>query len=236
MKRRDTIKSLLIGGVAGTTIAASSCKEENILAEETTIQSNGYGRTPSEEKHDAEVAAEIFLTEYELNTISTLCDIILPATPTAGSAIDAEVPAFIDFIVKDLPAHQLPMRGGLMWLDGESTSRYNKAFTDLSNAEQLSIVDDIAYPDPNNERAQMSQGIAFFSRLRNLTLTGYYTTRIGISDLGYKGNIPNTWDGPPQEVLDKHGLSYEKSWIPKFVDHETRNIQAEWDDDGNLLT
>jgi len=123
-----------------------------------------------------------------------------------------------------------------MWLDGESTSRYNKAFTDLSNAEQLSIVDDIAYPDPNNQRTQMSQGIAFFSRLRNLTLTGYYTTRIGIDDLGYKGNIPNTWDGPPQEVLDKHGLSYEKSWIPKFVDHETRNIQAEWDADGNLLT
>jgi hypothetical protein len=58
---------------------------------------------------------------------------------------------------------------------------------------------------------------------------------MGIDDLGYKGNSPNLWDGVPQDILEKHGLSYEKNWLPKFVDHSKRNETAEWDDNGNLL-
>ncbi|MEE9373520.1 MAG: hypothetical protein V3V00_10755 [Saprospiraceae bacterium] len=72
--------------------------------------------------------------------------------------------------------------------------------------------------------------------MRNLTLTGYYTTKMGIDDLGYVCNRPNVWDGVPQDVLDKHGLSYPTEWLPKFVDQSKRNVQAKWDEDGNLLT
>jgi len=237
MKRRDSLKTLLIGGIAGATIPLQGCKTDPIENTEVVVSNgNVYGRTPSEKEHDEKVNAEIFLNEKELTTIAILCDIILPATPTAGSATEAEVPAFIDFIVKDMPHHQLPMRGGLMWLNGESNKRYNKAFADCSHDEQISIVDDIAYPDPENKKPEMSPGISFFNRMRNLTMTGYYTSKMGIDDLGYVGNRPNLWDGVPQEILDKRGLSYPKEWMPKFVNHETRDVQAEWDEQGNLIT
>mgnify|MGYP003322282983 CR=1 FL=1 len=63
-----------------------------------------------------------------------------------------------------------------------------------------------------------------------------FLLEIGIKDLGYKGNIPNIWDGVPQDVLDQYGLEYDKDWVEKFVDQSKRNITAEWDDEGNLLT
>jgi len=236
MKRRDSIKSLLVGGIAGASLTATGCQIDVNLADNTEVKSKGYGRTSSELEHDERVQAEIFLNEHELDTIATLCDIILPATPSAGSATDAKVPEFIEFIIKDLPTHQLPIRGGLMWLDAEAVNRFEKVFTDCNSSEQIQIIEDIAYPAVENQRPELEPGRSFFNRLRNLTLTGYYTTRMGLDDLGYKGNRPNVWDGVPQEVLDKHGLAYPKEWLPNFVDQEKRNIQAEWDENGNLLT
>jgi len=236
MKRRDSIKTLLIGGLAGTALGTQACKKDINEPPAEIVLDGGYGRTAAEKIYDEKLRAEVFLTDVELTTIATLCDIILPATTSAGSAIDAKVPAFIEFIVKDLPTNQLPIRGGLMWLDGESNKRFNTAFSVCSKEQQLQIIEDIAYPDPDNKNPEMAPGIAFFSRMRNLTLTGYYTTKIGIDDLGYVGNSPNLWDGVPQEVLDKHGLAYPESWMPKFVNHETRATVAEWDSEGNLLT
>lgn len=235
MKRRDSLKSLLIGGVAGATITTTGCKVAGDQ-EEKLVKGLGYGRLPSEEEHDKRVLSETFLNDHELSTIATLCDIILPATDTAGSANDAEVPAFIEFILKDLPNNKIPMRGGLMWLDGESNKRYNKRFVSCSDSEQINIIDDIAYHDPENKKPEMAPGIEFFKRMRNLTLTGYYTSRMGIEDLGYVGNRPNMWDGVPQEVLDKHGMAYDEAWMPKFVDQSKRDVQAEWDANGNLIS
>ena len=236
MKRRDSIKTLLVGGVASATIATTACKTDSDGTEEIVeLKDKGYGRTEAEKLYDEKIEAEICLVEHELNTIATLCDLILPATESAGSATDAGVPEFIDFIVKDLPTHQLPIQGGLMWLDGESNQRYEKQFIDCSLEQQKSILDDIAYPDEDGTSPQLNPGRSFFSRLRNLTLTGYYTTKMGIDDLGYVGNRPNLWDGVPQEVLDKHGLDYPEDWKSKFVNHETRDEAAIWDDSGNLL-
>ena len=123
-----------------------------------------------------------------------------------------------------------------MWLNTESNNRFGKAFKDCSEQEQIEIVEDIAYPDPDNNKPTMAHGIQFFDLMRNLTLTGYYTSKIGIKDLGYKGNTPNVWDGVPADVLKKHGLEYDPKWLPKFVDQEKRDVQAEWDEDMNLIT
>lgn len=235
MDRRESLKSLLIGGVAGVTLGTSACKPEVDQPLEK-ISPGSYGRTPSEKEHDRKVHEEVFLREHELASIATLCDIILPATSTAGSANDAGVPEFIDFIVKDLPYQKIPLRGGLMWLDGESTKRFNKQFVDCSQSEQLSIIDDIAYPDPDGKRPQMSQGIKFFKLIRNLTLTGYYTTKMGFADLGYVGNRPNLWDGVPADVLAEHDVDYDPEWVAKCINHDTREAIAEWDEKGNLLT
>lgn len=235
MKRRDTIKSLLVGTIAGVSIGTSGCKTEVANELKEAPKTKGYGRTPRELAIDEKLAAEVYLNEHELSTIAVLCDIILPATATAVSASEAEVPAFIEFIVKDIVAHQLPIRGGLMWLDGEATKRYNKQFITLNAQEQLSIIDDIAYPDPEEEKPELGPGINFFNRMRNLTVTGYYTSKAGIDDLGYIGNRPNLWDGVPQEELDRHGFKYEEKYLAQYVDHEKRNEVAQWDESGRLI-
>ena len=77
----------------------------------------------------------------------------------------------------------------------------------LTKAQQLQIVDDIAYPE--KAKPIHSQGVAFFNLMRNLTASGYYTSKIGIADLGYMGNTPNVWEGVPADVLKQYGLSYE---------------------------
>lgn len=241
MNRRESFKTMLIGMVAGATIGTTTAcqpdnKEEASNAGPATGEPGLYGRTPAEIEHDKKIMAAEYLNEHELATIAVLCDIILPDSDGAGSALDAEVPAFIEFIVKDIPNHQLPMRGGLMWLDTESNRRYNKAFVDCSDTQQIAIIDDIAYPDPDNKKPEMAHGRKFFNLMRNLTITGYYTSEMGIKDLGYVGNYPNVWDGVPAEVLAKHEVDYDPEWIAKCVDQSKRDIQAEWDEAGNLIT
>ena len=240
MERRDSLKLLLVGAIGGATVAgSSSCKSD---LDGSKIPLDGvdlnlsYGRTPAEKKHDQKVDEEIYLNEHELSTIAVLCDIILPATDTAGSATEAKVPDFIEFIVKDMPKHQLPMRGGLMWLDLQSNSRYNKQFIDLTDQEQIAIVDDIAYPDPDDKMPDMAPGIKFFDLMRNLTLTGYYTTRMGFDDLKVNSNYANVWDGVPKEVLAKHDVDYDEEWLAKCVDQSQRLTIAKWDDEANLLS
>jgi len=238
MDRRDSLKTLLIGGIGATglTIGVAGCKEGGQPVVDTEINKGLYGRTASEKEHDARIKANgPFFSESDLSLIAVLCDLILPATATAGSATDAEVPAFIDFIVQDLPYHQIPIQGGLMWLNGESNKRFNKIFESCTDSQQKQILDDIAFPS-TEKTAQYDAGRKFFGRFRNLVLTGYYTTKMGIDDVGYVGNRANLWDGVPDDVLDKHGLSYDKSMEGKYVNHDTRNTQAEWDEKGNLIT
>jgi hypothetical protein len=236
MDRRETLKSLLIGGVAGASLTATGCKGGSIdEVVDDVITGNGYGRTPSEQEHDRKLNSEDYFNEHELTSIAVLCDIILPKKGNLGSATDAGVPDFIEFIVKDLPNNQLPMRGGLAWLDGESNKRYDNRFVDLSDTQQIAIIDDIAYPDPDGERPDLGPGIKFFTQIRNLTLTGYYTTKMGFDDLGYVGNRPNIWDGVPADVLADHDVDYDPEWIAKCIDQDTREAVAEWDADGKLL-
>ena len=238
MNRRESLKTFLVGSIGGATLATTAGCQPEEKATEEAVQSELplYGRTPEEIERDKEVMADIFLTEPELETIAVLCDIILPATETAGSAGDAGVPEFIEFIVKDIPSHQLPIRGGLMWLNGESNRRFNTVFKDCTNEQQIEIIDDIAYPDPENKKPDMAYGIKFFNRMRNLTVTGYYTTKMGIDDLGYKGNFPNVWDGVPEEVLKEHEVDYDADWLAKCVDQSKRMEVAKWDDEGNLIS
>ena len=149
MDRRESLKSLMVASVAGAAFATTSgCKVENV---DIPLVTNDklYGRTPSEKEWDEEVTSKTYFTEQEAETIATLCDIILPATETAGSATEAEVPDFIEFIVKDLPSHQLPLRGGIAWLNGISRGRYEVPFVECSDQQQIEIIEDIAYPDPD---------------------------------------------------------------------------------------
>lgn len=233
MKRRDNIKLLLAGGIGSTLVMTESCKADEATTKSNTTKSGLYGRTEEEIAYDNKLYAEQFYTEAEMKAITVLSDIIVPADEVSGSASQAGVPAFIEFISKDIPSHQLPIRGGLKWLDNQCTKKYSKVFVDCSTTQQIEMVDAIAYPD--KAEPAMKPGVKFFNHMRNLVLTGFYTSEIGIKDIGYKGNTPNEWDGVPDEVLKKHGLSYDERTLEVCLKVKDRNTVVKWDDEGNVV-
>jgi hypothetical protein len=150
-----------------------------------------------------------------VKTITILCDIIIPKDETSGSASDAGVPAFIEFISKDQPRYQTPLRGGIKWLDIQSLKRFNSDFASCTAQQQIEIVDDIAFPD--KAKPELQQGVSFFNTMRDLTACGFFTSEIGIKDLGYMGNKPNQWDGVPEDVLKQYGLQYDERTLAESV-------------------
>ena len=235
MDRRNSLKTLVAGGIAGG-LLIHGCnpapKEESSAMMAETGNSEAYGRTPEEQKRDQALMKEPFFNAHEMATLTVLCDLIIPADEVSGSASEAEVPAFIDFIMKDQPGYQNTMRGGLMWLDHQMLAMHDKTFMDCTPEEQKAFLDKLAYPKEVDPAFQ--SGIRFFNTARNLTATGFFTSKLGVKDLGYVGNTPNVWDGVPQEVLDKHGLEYDERTLAVCVTPDEREVQAEWDDDGNL--
>lgn len=212
MKRRDSLKALTISSLGLAGFAHQEVLAETMPKQLDVVQSGPdnidipAGRLKEEAIRDAELMKQKFFTDHELATITILSDIIIPKDATSGSASEAGVTDFIEFIAKDMPQHQTPLRGGLRWLDVESNKRFKKDFVKLSASDRLKIVDDIAYPA--DAKPEFTQGAAFFSLMRNLTATGFYTSEIGIKDIGYMGNTPNMWEGVPPEVLKQYNLKY----------------------------
>ena len=238
MDRRKSINSILLGTVAGG-LVVHGCKPEAASTEElAAVKSDGnhFGRTPEEKELIEKLNSEQFFNEHELGTIAVLANLIMPPNDKFGGATDAGVPEFIEFMAKDVPDLQTNLRGGLMWLDHKSNTEFGTEFKSAAEEQQKQILDTIAFYDPEIPMNEHPLEIQFFSLMRNLTLTGYYTSKIGIEDLGYKGNMPNVWDGVPEDVLEQHGLAYDEEWLAKCVDQSKRGIIAEWDDEGNLLT
>jgi hypothetical protein len=204
MNRRESLKALGLTAVS-TGIVLQACKPEAKSEAAAKVEDGtAPGRQPFETERDKQLNAIKFFTEHEFATIGILADIIIPKDDKSGNATDAKVPDFIEFIVKDMPYHQTPMRGGLKWLDVQCLSRFQKPFKDASEAQQIEMVEDIAYPQ--KVKPGMQPGVNFFSLMRNLTATGFYTTEIGIKDIGYMGNQPNRWEGVPQDVLKHYGM------------------------------
>jgi hypothetical protein len=215
MDRRKYLKSLVVG-TAGAGLLLQSCKDEKqqqgAEAKEFTID-----RTKEELAYERKLLSETFFDDHEMKTISVLADIIIPKDDKSGSATDAKVPEFIEFIVKDMPRHQVPMRGGLKWLDIQCLKRFNSDFASCSQQQQIELVDEIAYPE--KAKPEMAAGVSFFNLMRDLTATGFFTSEIGIKDLDYQGNRPNQWDGVPQDVLDQYGLKYDARTLEISVKH-----------------
>ena len=211
MDRRKSIKAMILGTVS-TAVLVEACKSSATTVAEVDMDD----RMQEEKDYIVKVKAQPnFFTEHEMATITLLSDIIIPKDAVSGSATDAKVPEFIEFIVKDMPDHQVPMRGGLKWLDLHSYKKHTKAFTECSGKEQIGIVDEIAYPE--KAAPALAQGVSFFNKIRDLVTTGFYTAEIGVKDLGYMGNVPNMWAGVPDEVLKQHGLAYTEKELKECI-------------------
>ena len=160
----------------------------------------------------AQAAAQVvpfkpkFFTAHEYSTIAVLVDLIIPRDERSGSATDAGVPAFMDFMMIDQPRRQIAMRGGLALIDRLATDRFGKRFVACADPERRQLLDEIAYT--SNPDRGLGHAIAFFSGFRDLTASGFWSTKIGVADLQYRGNaFVSEWNGCPDAALRKLGVS-----------------------------
>jgi hypothetical protein len=149
-----------------------------------------------------------FFTAHEWATVRVLVDLIIPKDERSGSATDAGVPEFMDFMMVDQPGRQTAMRGGLAWIDRECLRRFDKTFLMCSASERTAVLDDISWPQ--KARPEMSHGVAFFNSFRDLTASGFWTTKMGMTDLQYMGNVfVPEWKGCPDAAMKKLGVTAE---------------------------
>ena len=194
MKRRDVLKLLLAAPAATLSWSEAEAMQASAAAQAARAATAPF--TPR------------FFTAEEFRLVTTLADIVIPKDARSGSASDAGVPEFMDFMMIDQPERQIAMRGGLAWLDVECQERFDKRFLACTDGERAAVLDDIAYPD--RAHPSRAHGVAFFNSFRDLTASGFWTTRMGIDDLQYLGNRSVArWNGCPDAALKKLGVSYD---------------------------
>ncbi len=235
MNRRDSLKSLVFGSIGVGVLLEGCVSGVDSETVANSLKKFNYGRTPKEKEYDKLLFSQKCFTNNQMTLISKISNLILPPNEF-GSINDAEVPELIEFMAKDIPSYETPLKDGLSSLNNHSNKKFEKVFVDCDESQQKSILDLMAYPDPDLSSSEQTDDIKWFTLFRNLTMTGYYTSKVGIEELGYKGNTPNIWDGVPQDVLDQYGLSYDQDWLDKCVDQTKRNDVAEWDEQGNLIS
>ncbi len=149
-----------------------------------------------------------FFTPHEWRTVRLLADYVIPRDERSGSGTDAQVPEFMDFVLAENAGLQTQVRGGLAWLDTECRERFARDFADAADAERRAVLDDIAWPA--RARPEYSHGVAFFNVFRDLTASGFFSSKMGMEDLQYLGNtVVAEWTGCPPAALARLGVEYE---------------------------
>jgi gluconate 2-dehydrogenase gamma chain len=179
VSRRNVLKSLSMGAVAGSVLRA------------IPLEAAEYAHSLiASEKANAKAGDYVpkYFDPHLYKTLQTLCETILPADADSGGAIEAGAPEFIDLLTSENPDYQEKVGGGLMWLDSTCADRYGNAYLDCSPQQQKEILDLIAYRKNEMQDESLIPGVEFFSFLRNLTADGFFSSKIGIKYLGYIGN------------------------------------------------
>ncbi|HEX6307132.1 MAG TPA: gluconate 2-dehydrogenase subunit 3 family protein [Longimicrobiales bacterium] len=194
MKRRDVLKLM----AAAPFIGVLDWSPEEVSGAALKVEALGGAALEPQ-----------FFTAHEWRTLHALVDLIIPADGKSGSATDAGVPEFMDFMLNEASdSRQRAMHEGFVWLDEETRRRHDVTFADATDAQRRSILDDIAWPARAPE--QLSAGVAFFNSVRDLTAAGFFSSRMGYDDLEFRGNeFVVEWQGCPPAALEKLGVSYD---------------------------
>jgi hypothetical protein len=143
----------------------------------------------------------------EWKQMRTLVDLIIPKDERSGSATDAGVPEFMDFICTAYPSYQSWVRDALRWLDAFAYDTYHKNFNNCSDSERRALLDQIAWPAKTAQ--ELRAGAQYFNQLRDFTASGFFSSQMGVTDIGYIGNMALAeWHGCPKAALDHLGVKY----------------------------
>jgi Gluconate 2-dehydrogenase subunit 3 len=179
ISRRDVLRNLTVGAAAGSVlqiIPAEAAALVHQMVHEAKAASPAGKYTPK------------FFPAHQYTTLVFLCDTIIPKDEKSGGAVEGGAPEFIDLLTSENEDYQLEFGGGLMWLDNLCSDRYGATFLDSTPAQQKEVLDLIAFRKNADSDLSLTQGVAFFARLRQMTCDGFYTSKIGIEDLQYIGN------------------------------------------------
>ena len=189
ISRRDVLRTLAVGMAGGSVLQvipleAAELAHQLVHKEKAAAPAGKY--TPK------------YFTAKQYETVVSLCDTIIPKDEKSGGAVEAGAPEFIDLLTSENEEYQLKLGGGLLWLDSDCIDQYGKVFMECAPEQKKEILDLIAFRKNAKKDHSLSQGVAFFAFLRNLTCDGYYTSKIGIEDLQYIGNVTRSeWPGCP---------------------------------------
>lgn len=211
MDRRTTIKWMFAAAATAPSLQLSFAADAGAMARDVAAGQKGYGTDPDLVKEwKAGGPWPLTLTERGRLTTQALADLIIPADDHSPAASAVGIVDFIDeWISAPYPQQQgdraivLP---GLSWIEDESQKRFGKSFAAITDAERGAIADDIC--SAATAKPEFANAAKFFAKFRDLTAGGFYTTPVGMKDIGYVGNTPMaTFDGPPIEALKKAGLA-----------------------------
>lgn len=176
LSRRSILKSLSVSAAVGSVLRV------------IPLQATEYAHHIIEDEESATGYAPKFFDPHQYKTLQALCETIIPADADSGGAIEGGAPEFIDLLTSENTDYQKTLGDGLKWLDSTCTARYGKAYLDCTPAQQKEILDLIADRKNAEHDETLKEPIEFFSFLRNFTADGFFTSKIGIKYLGYKGN------------------------------------------------
>lgn len=189
ISRRDVLKTLALSAAGGSVLQvipleAAELAHQMVHKEKAAAPAGKY--VPK------------FFTTKQYEALTWLCDTIIPRDEKSGGAVEAGAPEFIDLLTSENDEFQLALGGGLMWLDTYCIDHYEKVFMECTPEQRKEVVDLIAYRKNAKANPELHQGVAFFAFLRNMTCDGFYTSKIGIEDLQYVGNVTRReWPGCP---------------------------------------
>jgi hypothetical protein len=176
VSRRALLKSLSVGVAVGSVMRViplhAAEHAHGMIAEEQA--SGPY--TPK------------YFDAHGYKTLRALCDTIIPADAEAGGALEGGAPEFIDLLTSENTDYQEQLAGLLKWLDATCTSRFGKAWVDCAPAQQTEVLDRIAYRKNADADPSLAKPVEWFAFLRSFTSDGYFTSKVGIRYVGYKGN------------------------------------------------
>jgi gluconate 2-dehydrogenase gamma chain len=133
-----------------------------------------------------------------------MVNLIIPRDARSGSATDAGVPEYMDFFCSEYPSYAW-VRDALRWFDGFAYNSFGKSFAKCTDAQRRQLLDQVAWPA--KAAPAVREGVAHFNRLRDFTASGFFSSRMGVRDIGYIGNVARpTWDGCPPAALKHLGV------------------------------
>jgi gluconate 2-dehydrogenase gamma chain len=179
ISRRDVLRNLAVGAAGGSVLQiipaqAAELAHAMIQSEKAASPQGKY--TPK------------YFNAHAYQTLVMLCDVIIPKDEVSGGAVEAGAPEFIDLLTSENQEYQEILGGGLMWLDNFCVDRYQRTFLECGAEQRKEVLDLIAFRKNAKSDPGLSQGVAFFAKLRLMTCDGFYTAKIGIEDLKYIGN------------------------------------------------